>query len=50
MFLFQPGSEDKDLKRDLRVQLYGQDNRIRLWAQMDIEEVWTILTKVAGYR
>jgi len=38
------------LTRPLRVQLYGVDNRIRLWAQMKEDEVWTILTMLNGYQ
>jgi hypothetical protein len=49
VFVFQEGSESESLSRPLRVQLYGKDNRIRLWAQMDSVEVWTILSKIKSY-
>jgi hypothetical protein len=49
VFLFQPGA-DTNLDRALRVQLYGKDNRIRLWAQMDVHEVWAILLKLSTYQ
>jgi hypothetical protein len=48
VFVFQesvPG-----LGRALRVQLYGEDNRIRLWAQMEASEVWAILRMLNGYQ
>jgi hypothetical protein len=38
------------LNRQLRVGLYGRDHRIRLWAQMTVNEVWSILTQLATYR
>ncbi len=47
VFVFQPGTT---LDRSLRVQLYGKDNRVRLWAQMDVGEVWTILAKLSTYQ
>lgn len=50
VFLFQPGVTPGSLNRPLRVQLYGRSDRIRLWAQMDAEEVWTILTDLATYQ
>jgi hypothetical protein len=46
-FIFQ---EDIGLSRPLRVQFYGEENRIRLWKQMDAEEVWTILSKIKTYQ
>ena len=49
MFLFQPGSGNGALTRALRVQLYGDTDRIRLWAQMSADEVWTILTELSTY-
>lgn len=49
VFLFQPGA-DTNLDRPLRVQLYGKDNRIRLWAQMDAREVWAILLNLSTYQ
>jgi len=48
VFVFQP--QPGGLGRPLRVQLYGADDRIRLWAQMDADEVWEILSQVSGYR
>jgi hypothetical protein len=42
VFIFQKGGQG--LNRPLRVQLYGKENRIRLWALMDATEVWTILS------
>ncbi|MCH9646668.1 MAG: hypothetical protein K0U98_00440 [Deltaproteobacteria bacterium] len=50
VFLFQPGSAKGSLSRPLRVQLYGRNDRIRLWAQMDAGEVWKILTDLATYQ
>jgi hypothetical protein len=50
VFIFQPGSGPNSLTRPLRVQLYAKDNRIRLWAQMDAAEVWTILGKINAYQ
>ena len=41
VFVFQEGAAG--LKRPLRVQLYSDQNRVRLWAQMEATEVWTIL-------
>jgi hypothetical protein len=49
-FIFQAGSDRGDLKRPLRVQLYAKANRIRLWAQMDVDEVWVILGKINTYQ
>jgi hypothetical protein len=46
VFIFQ--QNNAGLNRPLRVQLYGRDNRIRLWAQMDAKEVWNILAKLAS--
>lgn len=46
-FIFQ---EEVGLTRPLRAQLYGEGNRVRLWAQMDADEVWTILSKVDTYQ
>ena len=46
VFQQQPGG----LTRPLRVQLYGANDRIRLWAQMDADEVWEILSQVSAYR
>lgn len=50
VFVFQPGAGNGALNRELRVQLYGRDDRIRLWAQMDIDEVWGILEEINAYR
>lgn len=50
VFIFQPESFPGSLSRPLRVQLYGRGKkRIRLWAQMNSDEVWTILTKLSKY-
>ena len=49
-FLFQPGAGSGKIDRPLRVQLYGRDDRIRLWAQMNADEVWTILEEIDSYR
>ena len=49
VFIFQPATGPDGLARSLRVQLYGKDNRIRLWARMDAVEVWTILIKLSAY-
>jgi len=48
VFIFQPG--DSGLIRPLRVQLYGVDNRVRLWAQMEVSEVWIILSKLRTFQ
>jgi hypothetical protein len=48
VFIFQ--QSDAGLDRPLRVQLYGKDNRIRLWAQMEASEVWTILSKLSTHQ
>ena len=48
VFIFQAGLDGLD--RPLRVQLYAGGNRIRLWAQMDADEVWTILANLATYQ
>ena len=50
VFAFQPGFGPRALARALRVQLYGRGDRVRLWAQMDVDEVWTILTKLCAYQ
>jgi hypothetical protein len=47
VFLFRDGD---GLSRPLRVQLYGKDHRIRLRAEMDAGEVWTILGKLSAYQ
>jgi hypothetical protein len=47
-FVFQPPMDG--LSRSLRVQLYRQSNRVRLWAQMSEAEVWTILETLAKYQ
>jgi hypothetical protein len=46
VFIFQKC--DGGLTRPLRVQLY-RGNRVRLWAEMDAVEVWTILAKLNTY-
>lgn len=38
------------LSQDFRVQLYGDTDRIRLWAQMTVDEVWSILSDIATYQ
>lgn len=40
----------KDSGRNLRVQLYGKENRVRLWAQMDVNEVWSIINTLSEYQ
>jgi hypothetical protein len=50
VFIFQEGAGPDALSRPLRVQLYAKGNRIRLWAQMNVDEVWTILGKVTTYQ
>ena len=47
VFVFQDGD---GLSRPLRVQLHGKDHRIRLRAEMDAGEVWTILGKLSAYQ
>ncbi len=50
VFIFQPVGVSDSLVRPLRVQLYGQrEKRIRLWAQMSVGEVWSILTKLIKF-
>lgn len=50
VFLFQPTAGPGGLSRTLRVQLHGKGDRIRLWAQMDANEVWAILAKLSTYQ
>jgi hypothetical protein len=50
VFVFQPGAGGGAIDRPLRVQLYGRDDRIRLWAQMTATEVWSVLEEINGYR
>lgn len=45
VFVFQKNS--LGLTRPLRVQLYGKERRVRLRAQMELSEVWAILTKLS---
>ncbi len=45
VFIFQKNS--LGLTRPLRVQLYGKERRVRLRAQMELSEVWAILTKLS---
>jgi hypothetical protein len=40
----------EDFARNLRVQLYGKENRVRLWAQMDAAEVWQIINTLSEYQ
>ena len=49
LFEFQQGGSGQ-FKRNLKVQLYGQERRIRLWAQMDVDEVWAILRVLSQYQ
>lgn len=50
VFVFQEGPGSDRLDRPLRVQLYGRTDRVRLWALMDADEVWTILAKLSTYQ
>jgi hypothetical protein len=50
VFIFQPGEGPDALTRPLRVQLYAKGNRIRLWAQMKTDEVWTVLDTLSEYQ
>lgn len=50
VFWFEGNGSDLALTRRLRVQLYGDENRLRLWARMEAAEVWQILTHIARYR
>lgn len=50
VFIFQEISKPNSPARPLRVQLYGKNHRIRLWAQMDVGEVWAILEKLSKYQ
>jgi hypothetical protein len=50
VFIFQARPGSAGLTRPLRVQLYGKGDRVRLWAQMNAAEVWTILTKLSTYQ
>lgn len=50
VFMYQPGSASGAVKRQLRVQLYGSDDRIRFWAQMHSAEVWSILQDISTYQ
>ena len=38
------------LSEDFRVQLYRKNDRVRLWASMDVDEVWTILRHLSTYQ
>lgn len=49
-FIFQGAADASGRPRPLRVQLYGQGDRVRLWAQMGVDEVWTILQLIGTYR
>jgi hypothetical protein len=42
--------KDADLSRDVRVQLFGETRRIRLWQQMKAPEVWRILEILGGFQ
>lgn len=50
VFIFQEISNPNVPARPLRVQLIGKNNRIRMWAQMEVGEVWAILTKLSTYQ
>lgn len=38
------------LSRDVKVQLYGIDKRVRIWKQLTASEVWTILDTLRRYQ
>ena len=38
------------LSRDVKVQLYGSDKRLRIWKQLTAAEVWTILDTLRRYQ
>jgi hypothetical protein len=38
------------LSRDVKVQLYGEDRRVRIWKQLTAAEVWTILDTLRRYQ
>lgn len=46
VFIFQKNS--LGLTRPLRVQLYGKERRVRLRAQMEASEVWSVLAKLGS--
>jgi hypothetical protein len=48
VFVLQAGFFD--LTRPLRIQLYASDNRIRLWAQMEVSEVWSVLKELSKHQ
>lgn len=48
VFLFRR-TGPKGSTRDLRIQLYGPQRRVRLWAQMSASEVWEILGTLKKY-
>jgi hypothetical protein len=50
VFIFQARPGSGGLARPLRVQLYAKGHRVRLWAQMNAAEVWSILTKLSTYQ
>ena len=50
VFIFQPRPDPDGLTRPLRVQLFGREDRIRLWARMDAREVWSILSELAAHQ
>lgn len=43
-------SEASGLGRDVKVQLYGEDKRIRIWRQLSSAEVWTILDALRAHQ
>jgi hypothetical protein len=47
VFTFREVARADGQTRELRVQLYGGANRVRLWAQMERDEVWNILSTLA---
>ncbi len=47
VFIFQ---KQGGLSRPLRVQLYSNGRRVRLWAEMNAAEVWTILSRLSSYQ
>lgn len=38
------------LSRDVKVQLYGTDRRVRIWKQLSAEEVWAVLDTLRRYQ
>jgi len=47
LFFYQP--DKKDEKRKVKIELFGPQRRIRLWAQLTSTQVWSVLELVSKY-